>query len=119
MAVVFNKTDIITSAKRAELETLELPAGARRIFISAKQNQNKQSLIDLLLQFAKEEQQEDRNVVVTNMRHYEALKKALDAINRVDEGLHSNLSGDLLSRDIRDCMHFLGEITGEITNDNV
>ena len=119
LAVVFNKTDIITSAKRAELENLELPVGAERIFISAKQNQNKQSLIDLLLRFAKAEQQEDRNVVVTNMRHYEALKKALDAINRVDEGLQSNLSGDLLSRDIRDCMHFLGEITGEITNDNV
>lgn len=119
VAVVFNKTDIITSAKRAELENIALPENAVRLFISAKQNQNKQALLDTLLRLAKIDQQEERNVVVTNMRHYEALTKALDAINRVNEGLHANLSGDLLSRDIRDCMHFLGEITGEITNDNV
>lgn len=119
VAVVFNKTDIITSAKREELEKIEMPENVVRLFISAKQNQNKQDLLDTLLKFAKIDQQEDHNVVVTNMRHYEALTKALAAINRVDEGLQSNLSGDFLSRDIRDCMHFLGEITGEITNDNV
>lgn len=119
VAVVFNKTDIITAAKRAELEAIELPDGAERLFISAKQNQNKQELLDALLRFAQFDQQEERNVVVTNMRHYEALTNALAAIERVETGLGESLSGDLLSRDIRDCMHFLGEITGEITNDNV
>lgn len=119
IAVLFNKTDIITASKRAELENLPLPDDVVRLFLSAKQDQNKQSLLDTLVHFAHANLQEEKNVVVTNMRHYEALNHALDSINRVSEGLQNNISGDLLSRDIRDCMHYLGEITGEITNDDV
>jgi tRNA modification GTPase len=58
-------------------------------------------------------------VVVSNVRHYEALKKAGEAIVRVQEGLVSNVSGDFLSQDIRECMHFIGEITGDISNDEI
>jgi tRNA modification GTPase len=58
-------------------------------------------------------------VIVSNARHYEALRRAQTAIERVVEGLNNNLSGDLLSQDIRECLHYLGEITGEITTDEV
>lgn len=90
-----------------------------RLFISAKQDQNKQDLFDTLNHFAQADLQEEKSVIVTNMRHYEALNHAFESINRVQEGLENNISGDLLSNDIRDCMHYLGEITGEITNDDV
>jgi tRNA modification GTPase len=59
------------------------------------------------------------DVIVSNIRHYQALKAASVAINRVVNGIEENLSGELLSRDIRECMHYLGEITGEITTDEV
>ena len=52
-------------------------------------------------------------------RHYEALVNARQAIVRVVEGLDTQISGDLLSQDIRECMHYLGEITGQISTDEI
>ena len=59
------------------------------------------------------------DIIISNSRHYEALKKALNAIEEVNNGLKNNISGDLLSVDIRRSIEHLGEITGEITNDDV
>ena len=59
------------------------------------------------------------DVIVNNVRHYEALLHALSAIQRVHSGLQSDLSGEFISQDIRECLHYLGEITGEITTDEV
>ena len=89
------------------------------VFISAKQQQNLESLIDLLKESAGLQQAEGSDVIVSNIRHYEALTRALEAVNRVIDGLHGGISGDFLAQDIRECLHFLGEITGEISNDEV
>ena len=59
------------------------------------------------------------DTVISNSRHYEALMKALKAIEEVNMGLKSEISGDLLSVDIRKSIEHLAEITGEITNDDV
>ena len=59
------------------------------------------------------------DTVISNSRHYEALMKALKAIKEVNIGLKSDISGDLLSVDIRKSIEHLAEITGEITNDDV
>ena len=59
------------------------------------------------------------DIIISNSRHYEALIKALKAIEEVNEGLMNSLSGDLLSVDIRRSIEYLAEITGEITNDDV
>ena len=59
------------------------------------------------------------DVIISNSRHYEALKKALKAIEEVNKGLKENISSDLLSVDIKRSIEFLAEITGEITNDDV
>ena len=59
------------------------------------------------------------DVIISNSRHYEALIKALKAIEEVNKGLKDNISGDLLSVDIRRSVEYLAEITGEITNDDV
>ncbi|MDE8712182.1 tRNA uridine-5-carboxymethylaminomethyl(34) synthesis GTPase MnmE, partial [Phocaeicola vulgatus] len=50
---------------------------------------------------------------MTNVRHYEALTRALDSIHRVHEGLQLELSGDLVSEDLRQCLHELSEIVAE------
>ena len=59
------------------------------------------------------------DIIVSNARHYEALQNALKAILNVKNGLENELSGDLLSVDINEALHFLGEISGEITNDEL
>lgn len=59
------------------------------------------------------------NTVVTNLRHYQALQQALTAVERVEEGLASGLSADLLAIDIRETLYYLGSITGAVSNDEV
>ena len=61
----------------------------------------------------------ENEVIVTNLRHYEALKNALQSITQVQEGLQGNIPGDLLAQDIRECIHYLGEITGQISTDEI
>ena len=61
----------------------------------------------------------DNDVIVTNARHYEALTRAGEAISRAIDGIGTGLSGDLVSQDIRECMHYLGTITGEITTTDI
>ena len=58
-------------------------------------------------------------VMLSNARHYEAIKRAHEAIQRVQEGLQAGLSGELLSMDLQDCLNALGEVTGQITNQEV
>ena len=58
-------------------------------------------------------------VMLSNARHYEAVSRAHIAIERVQEGLQNNLSGELLSLDLQDCLAALGEVTGQITNQEV
>ena len=59
------------------------------------------------------------DIIVTNVRHYEALTKALEAIHRVQEGLDMQISGDFLSQDIREVIFHISDIAGEVTNDMV
>jgi tRNA modification GTPase len=59
------------------------------------------------------------DVIITNTRHYEALTKADESILRVIDGLERGISGDFLAQDIRECLHYMGEITGEIITDEV
>jgi tRNA modification GTPase len=89
------------------------------IFISAKKNIRLDQLTSMLIDAVALPAVDDNAVIVTNARHYEALVRAGEAITRAIQGLHQGLSGDLLSQDIRECMHYLGEITGEITTDEL
>ena len=58
-------------------------------------------------------------VMISNVRHYEAIQRAHEAIVRVQNGLQDGLSGELLSLDLQDCLAALGEVTGQITNEEV
>ena len=56
--------------------------------------------------------------VVTNVRHYEALRQVGTSLEDIRKGMDEKLTGDLLSLDIRRCLHYLGEITGEVTTED-
>jgi tRNA modification GTPase len=120
LIIVGNKADVAGREKIAEmLGNIDLGEQENIVFISAKQQQNLDSLVGLLKESANLQQAEGSDVIVSNIRHYEALTRALEAVNRVIDGLHNGISGDFLAQDIRECLHFLGEITGEISNDEV
>ncbi len=119
LIIAFNKIDKISPEEQSILDQLFDDGNAKRIYISAKHKTNLEQLEKLLLEASHIPEIGQNDVIVTNIRHYEALIKAHDAILRVIDGLRSNLSGEFLSQDIRECMHYLGEITGEISTDEV
>ena len=119
LIAILNKTDLDDDvAARSELKEF-LPEGIPIVAISAKCNSDVEALRDLIVQTATLPDVDSDAVIVTNARHYQALVRARDAISRAINGLNSGLSGDLLDQDIRECLHWLGEITGEITTDNI
>lgn len=89
------------------------------INISAKEGVNIEQLKEELAHYSEELSASANNVIITNIRHYEALKNALAEIYKVQDGMLNNLSGDLLAIDIREALYHLGSITGEITNDEL
>lgn len=105
---VYNKVDLIPSFK----------ATGDIIAISAK-NKAIDLLTQQLLDFACEQYNVRNAVTISNTRHYEALLKAQAAIRRVIDGLAMQLSGEFLSMDLQDCLAALGEITGQITSQEV
>jgi len=117
--LVFNKSDLLSRRELEEKQQLLSGIEADRIYISAKQKSNTDQLKNYLIKAAALPEISSQDVIVTNVRHYEALLKAHQAIERVIQGLQQNISGDFLSQDIRECMHYLGEITGQINNDEI
>lgn len=105
---VFNKADILPSFTPPE----------NAIYISAK-NGEVGSIKEQLISFAKEQFNTRNAVTISNTRHYEALTRALSAIRRVQDGLSMQISGEFLSMDLQDCLTALGEITGQITSQEV
>jgi tRNA modification GTPase len=117
--LVFNKIDKIAEDEREILSQLFDQFDCERIYISARERINTEELQKALVSAAQLPELSLGDVVVNNVRHYEALQNALAAITRVIDGLESGISGDFLSQDIRYCMHFLGEITGQISNNEI
>jgi len=117
--LVFNKIDKIAEEERDVLNQLFEQFEGERIYISARERINTDGLKKALIQAAQLPEITSADVVVSNIRHYEALQNAHSAICRVIDGIEIGISGDFLSQDIRECMHFLGEITGQISNDEI
>jgi len=109
---VVNKCDLIPGVS-LQGET----NGSRLLHISAKNN-DIEPLKQELVRIAKTSM-DTSAVMLSNARHYEAVTRAHEAIERVQEGLNEDLSGELLSMDLNDCLNALGEVTGQITNSEV
>ena len=88
------------------------------IFISAKTHSHLEALRSAMTQLVLSDKVSPENVIITNARHYASLKQVDEALFEIDAGLEQGLPGDLLALDIRRCLQYLGEITGEITNED-
>ena len=88
------------------------------IFISAKNNLHLEVLKERMMDFVLKDTISTENVIVTNARHYHALVQVNEALEEVMQGLENKIPGDLLALDIRRSLQYLGEITGEITNED-
>lgn len=113
LIILFNKSDLLLTIQKEELSAMFADIEAEKLFISAKKRENIATLEDKLVQAAALPQINQNDIIITNARHYEALVRALDSIHRVQEGLQIGLSGDLVSEDLRQCIHELGEIVAE------
>ena len=112
--LVANKSDILTeSATIKKFEDVE-----NALFISAKNNNGVDKLKNTLFTTTINSNPETENIVVSNARHFAALQQVQRSLDHIKAGLDNELSGDLLAPDIRHTLHFLGEITGEVTNED-
>ena len=117
--VIVNKTDKLNDSElKAKINSLK-NNDYSLIEISAKKNVNIDTLTNELIKTVNLSSLNANDVIVTNVRHYEALIKAKENLLRVIQGLDDNISGDFVAMDIRQVLHYLGEITGEITTDEV
>lgn len=123
LVILMNKMDFLSESQLANLSDhrkfKNLDKNDHVLNISASYGDNIDTLATLLLELVREEQSGEDDVIVTNARHYEALSLAGEAITRVDEGLQTGLSSDLVAQDIRQVLHYIGEITGEVTTDEI
>ena len=119
LLLLFNKADRITPEEREALEQSYADVDAPKLFISAKEHLGLDELESHLVEAAALPDISQSDVIVTNARHYEALTHALDSIHRVQDGLQMQLSGDFVSQDLRECIHHLSDIVGEVSTDSV
>ena len=121
LVAVINKIDCLSDADISALRSAVATAApsAAIATISAKADIAVDSLEQSLIEAAAIADTDPNAVIVTNARHYDALLHAGEAIRRALDGLRSGISGDFVSQDIRECMHYLGEITGEITTHEI
>lgn len=123
LIVVINKSDLCDpetlKSKFSKDAFSELSDSDNLIAISAKGRQNLDLLIAELLKSVDLNAINNNEVIVTNARHHEALSKAFDSLARVKEGLENNISGDFLAQDIREVLHYIGSITGQISSDEI
>jgi tRNA modification GTPase len=89
------------------------------VLISASNKLNIQTLKDRILSYFNVRSVKTGDVMVTNMRHYQNLLQTNDALQRVLDGMDNGITGDFLAMDIRQSLHYLGEITGTITTDDL
>lgn len=115
LVIIGNKADKLSDTEVTELKTL-IP---EILLISAKENLGVDELKSKLLSFVNTGALRNNETIVTNTRHYDSLLKALEEIQKVKWGLQNNLSSDLMAIDIRQALYYFGEITGQVTNDEL
>ena len=113
--IVANKIDKASKEELSAINNSDLPF----LTISAKSKDSLDVLSNSLLNIAGIEALDSNQLMVTNSRHYDVLIKSLEEISKVQEGIDNHLTGDLLAIDLRQALYFLGEITGQVSNDDL
>ena len=122
LAVLLNKSDSATEnsvAQCADTIRRALGDGIDIMSISALENSGIEELKQWLVAKASIPQVNESDIIVTNLRHYEVLCKAGESIAKVRTALDLNIPGDLVAEDLNETINILGEITGQISNDEV
>lgn len=121
LLIIINKKDLISAELIGMINNqLTTENGQQKtLFISAKNKEGIDDLKNTLLSFVNTGALRNNETIVTNTRHYDSLLKALEEIQKVKWGLNSGISSDLMAIDIRSALYFFGEITGEVTNDEL
>ncbi len=119
LIVVVNKVDLISSDQKLELPHQLENLNVKQILLSAKNKEGIDELKNQLLSFVNTGALRNNETIVTNTRHYDSLLKALEEVQKVKFGLQSNIPSDLMAIDIRQALYYFGEITGEVTNDEL
>ncbi len=114
MLLVANKADLLT-----EVQIAALPHGDKLTIISAKEKQHIDELKQRIYSSSIKDQLSGDETMVTNIRHLEALQKTEEALLRVLGGIDGSITSDFLSMDIKQALHYLGEITGVVTTDDL
>lgn len=113
--LVANKTDLIDEV--AARQRFAHIAGV--LFVAAKSGLHLEVLKERMVDAVLHDKVQGESVIVTNARHYHALQEVYKSLTDVAEGLETNIPGDLLALDIRRCLHYLGLITGEVSNEDL
>lgn len=118
--LIVNKIDQISKEQQQEIDvSLSAVPGTQHLLISAKTGQGIEELKNKLLEFVNTGALRNNETIVTNSRHYDALLKALEEIEKVQWGIDNDLTSDLMAIDIREALYHFGEITGQVTNDEL
>ncbi len=121
LIIIVNKSDLLSKEKQEnitqQLSTFDFRLST--IFISAKEKTGIDELKNTLLSFVNTGALRNNETIITNTRHYDSLLKALEEIVKVKFGLESNLSSDLMAIDIKQALYYFGEITGQVSNDEL
>ena len=115
LITIANKIDVLTDTDLANINKT-IPDV---LLLSAKTGFGVEQLTNKLLTMINSGALRNNETIVTNTRHYDALLKALEEIVKVKHGLESGLSGDLMAIDIRQALYYFGEITGQVSNDEL
>jgi len=116
MLAIANKIDLSYNDR---LKELALPSDIKFMAISAKENQQIEELKQLIYECAVGDKLSDNHTMVTNIRHVEALQRTRTALDSVMNGLDNPVTSDFLSMDIKQALYYLGEITGQVTTDDL
>jgi tRNA modification GTPase len=120
LIILVNKIDNDIHNKRDEFMTqLVLLEGEKLLFISAKNSSGIEELKSKLGELVGNEKVEEESIIITNIRHYDALLKVSESLERVLSGIDNKIPEDLIAIDVRQAIHYLGEISGEITTDEI
>lgn len=107
--LVANKTDLVAADEKPADDIL---------YISAKNNANIQELKQHLYSLVVDGKVSTEGTIVTNARHHASLQEVLKSLHEIKAGLDNRITGDLVALDVRRCLHYLGEITGQVTTED-
>lgn len=120
LIILINKKDLSFPEQQKKLSTnINVKPGESLLFISAKKGAGLDELRHELDKTIMKRNLSYDDVIINNIRHYEALNHVSESLERVISGLDNNLPEDLIAIDIRQAIHYLGQITGEITTDEI